>query len=382
MSKEKDIEKLFKEKFQNFEAPVDPALWSNVQAGIGSGASTAVGGISLVKAIVIGAVAAGLIAGGIFVATNNHESPPNENKAAEELVVKDDTQKETSLDKKQQVSAPITGENENQTFPSDDKGTQEYLDDDGEQAKEQNTPDKDDSTQGMSVDGSSSKKTPDADNKTGTTPTSAKEEQTKETSSSPKLKSKLIGSDMAGEAPLRAHFIMEANTEDITWNVKNSQGELINMIVGKDFDMNFTESGKYLVQVNTSLGEESHNEEILIEVTRQTAEHMEKFGFEMDKSVLDLKGEAIVLDMNNPNRAALKFNLTIDQIEVFKLSIYDGNTRKLVYETTNINEREWSGRDMSGSPVTGTYYFMEAVAGNGDNQLEIIRKRVDIISNR
>ena len=42
-----NIDELFKQKFDNFQPDVDPGVWTNIQAGIGVGATgVAVGGIS------------------------------------------------------------------------------------------------------------------------------------------------------------------------------------------------------------------------------------------------------------------------------------------------------------------------------------------------
>lgn len=56
-----NIENLFQEKFENFQPDVNPNLWSNIQAGIGSTAA-ATTGISV-------AVKVGLISGGIIAAS-------------------------------------------------------------------------------------------------------------------------------------------------------------------------------------------------------------------------------------------------------------------------------------------------------------------------
>ncbi len=78
MQNKDNIEKLFKDKFQNFEADVNPNIWTNVQSGISSGAGSA--GATAAKfalgKIIAGIVAVGVIGGGIWYATTNK----NENK--------------------------------------------------------------------------------------------------------------------------------------------------------------------------------------------------------------------------------------------------------------------------------------------------------------
>ncbi len=71
MKENKDIEKLFREKFKDFEAEVDPSVWKNVQAAIrqgapayGSGSKT---GWSAAK-IVAGLAGVAVVATGIYLA--------------------------------------------------------------------------------------------------------------------------------------------------------------------------------------------------------------------------------------------------------------------------------------------------------------------------
>ena len=63
-----NIEKLFKDSLENFEADVNPNIWTNVQSGINSGAGSAAGTAAkfALGKIIAGTVAVGIIAGSVW----------------------------------------------------------------------------------------------------------------------------------------------------------------------------------------------------------------------------------------------------------------------------------------------------------------------------
>ena len=83
MKENKNIEELFSERFQNFEAPVNPEIWANVATGIGASAGGAIGGLSVVAKIIIAATTISAIGLGTFVVLNNE---PNEVVVAESII--------------------------------------------------------------------------------------------------------------------------------------------------------------------------------------------------------------------------------------------------------------------------------------------------------
>ena len=70
-----NIDKVFKETFDGFEAEVDPSVWTNVQSAIGSGAATttvtAVAGKSIALKIVAGVIALGAVATATYFISAN-----------------------------------------------------------------------------------------------------------------------------------------------------------------------------------------------------------------------------------------------------------------------------------------------------------------------
>lgn len=75
MKEIKDIEKVFRDKLQNFEAPVNPSLWKGIQTGMGSVgvggavAGTKIGSVLLKSVAVIATI--GAIATGVYFLTKD-----------------------------------------------------------------------------------------------------------------------------------------------------------------------------------------------------------------------------------------------------------------------------------------------------------------------
>lgn len=107
-----DIEKLFKDKFENFEPDVDPQLWTNISQSIGSGATTGTvtGGMSaILKTALIsgGIIAAGFT--GIYFGTQNGEPENNQppvNEISENLIDEENVEKD-SLIKVENINDPV-----------------------------------------------------------------------------------------------------------------------------------------------------------------------------------------------------------------------------------------------------------------------------------
>ncbi|MFI5164262.1 MAG: PKD domain-containing protein, partial [Bacteroidia bacterium] len=104
-----NIEKLFKEKFEHFEADVNPNAWSNVQQGIQSvpGAGTAASKLTVGK-IIAGAVSVAAVAGSVwyFSQTGNNGKAivPDTNQHPTEIVSKEIPQTLGSENKSQAAS--------------------------------------------------------------------------------------------------------------------------------------------------------------------------------------------------------------------------------------------------------------------------------------
>ncbi|MFI5164883.1 MAG: PKD domain-containing protein, partial [Bacteroidia bacterium] len=97
MKNSDNIEKLFKDTFDRFEADVNPKVWTNVQSGIKSfpgGAASGAAKFAIGK-IIAGAASVAVIAGSVwyFASSDNKVIPPAQNKQAQtETVPKEPVQ--------------------------------------------------------------------------------------------------------------------------------------------------------------------------------------------------------------------------------------------------------------------------------------------------
>src|ERR1051326_5269649 len=74
-----NIEKLFKDTFQNFEADVNPNIWTNVQNRISSGAGSAGAAAKFTLGKIIAGIATiGVIGSGIWYASTNKNEKKND----------------------------------------------------------------------------------------------------------------------------------------------------------------------------------------------------------------------------------------------------------------------------------------------------------------
>lgn len=79
MKEHKDIEQLFKDSFDHFEAPVRPELWSSVSQqlpGAVQSAASATSGLSVLTKTIIGLSAVGVIATATYLSVSDHDTVP------------------------------------------------------------------------------------------------------------------------------------------------------------------------------------------------------------------------------------------------------------------------------------------------------------------
>ncbi len=108
MKNSDNIEKLFKETFEHFEADVNPNAWANVQSGIKSlsgGSASTVAKITMGK-IIAGAASVAIVAGSLWYFSSAHN----------EAVL-------TAQNKPEQISAPATNASQNITAENQTSGT-------------------------------------------------------------------------------------------------------------------------------------------------------------------------------------------------------------------------------------------------------------------
>ena len=101
-----NIDEVFKQAFDGFEANVDPSVWNNIQSSIASGsgagssvkpssATTSVVGKSFVLKLVAGVLAISSIATGVYFITDNPKTEDEKN--INSYVISDDSQIENKI---------------------------------------------------------------------------------------------------------------------------------------------------------------------------------------------------------------------------------------------------------------------------------------------
>jgi len=88
----REIEQIFSDKLNGYEADVNPELWSNIASQIGAAATPLAGGISLLSKITIAAVASVVIGSVVYISTTDKEKSP-ENITAERVIKEKEVKK-------------------------------------------------------------------------------------------------------------------------------------------------------------------------------------------------------------------------------------------------------------------------------------------------
>lgn len=105
MKEKLNIEKLFKDKFENFEANVNPNVWTNISQGIQPSAVSTTTGISFgVKAIITGAIATTIGVSSYFL--SDFKTQNQQVKSQQELVTKKENKQNNLSDIKKVKTTP------------------------------------------------------------------------------------------------------------------------------------------------------------------------------------------------------------------------------------------------------------------------------------
>ena len=141
--KDKDqIKELFSEKLGNYEAKVNPQLWSNIASQVAVQSTTAVVGVSIVSKIIIGAIAAASVIG-LFVYSLSSteivdETIENTNVLVEQKSIKKESEIAQPKTADSEVKKPSTVSLENTNSEVDIESTTPIIDSVTEIIKEVN----------------------------------------------------------------------------------------------------------------------------------------------------------------------------------------------------------------------------------------------------
>ncbi len=367
MKKEfENIEQLFKDSFENYEANVDASVWNNIQQSINSPASSAASSSSAGNAGGFAAksaffkIAAATITSAVVVTSSVliynafKEEPINTNEVAENQVITENSAPQIIEETATEI--PLTTEN-NTTENKSNLIT-----------PQQNEVEEKDLT---STEKNNTNNTVNNNNTTATTTTSSntvvennKETQTQSTvvtttntpptqtstTNTPKVdvlaNVSLKASTKKGDAPLYVEFNANGEAADYEWKIDGTTKS------GENVYHTFDNPGKYevLLTVKDKQGK-----------TKTITENIEVLSL-VKSSISDIQ------NIFTPNGDGKNDILLIEgeNIKEFKAVVYNQNGT-VVFEWNTISGF-WDGKDMNSQPVADGTYFLVINALGEDNK--------------
>jgi gliding motility-associated-like protein len=283
MKNTENIEQIFKETFEHFEADVNPNAWSNVQSGINSSAGSAASAAAklVIGKIVAGVAAIALVAGSIWYLSSglNNSSSPSNNSGQSQTISKypastsnSESQSLNSLSnsqaEKQTASVPRS-ENLNVEKDASNPVTAETSSA-NEVSSESSSSDNSASSQPVHKYGNAPKgdgglirgnKYPN--NPAGSNIVSNSEQQDEETSLP---SANIFVSTTSGDAPLTVEFINQGAASSLNWDFGDGSGSKEAAPVHT-----FEKAGTYVVILNAKLSSGAASDKVTIEVRSSSA---------------------------------------------------------------------------------------------------------------
>ncbi|MCC7333155.1 MAG: PKD domain-containing protein [Flavobacteriales bacterium] len=361
-----NIEDLFKEAFNGFEADVDSSVWTNIQQQIGSVANSSPSGNSgvvssgVTKSVLVKIAAGVVIATGISVAAyqifspekieetntislshnptiNEHiEVESNENQAGKNIVIDKTKHQEQEEQKVKIESKKSIVENDNQV-----------------QSVENNTQIKEDKI--ISVSSNNKAVTQPAINSNAITQKANANNNSEQEVE--KLKAKIIASSIKGKAPFYVDFDVDGNATDYLWTFgDNTSSE------DKNPTHSFEKPGKYTVVLTAK---NKLNQTIIC-----------KQEITVNSSIVSKI--ATIPTVFSPNDDGMNDIIKVDgeYITQFKAVVRDIKG-DVVFEWDSI-DGFWDGKDMHNQIKPGGTYYLIVVATGEDGEKHTIKQSVQL----
>ncbi len=358
-----NIEEVFKQTFEGFEANVDPSVWNNIQnsiaSGTGAGSSiepssttTSVVGKSFVLKLVAGVLAISSIATGVYFITDNPKA--DEDKIVNSYVVSDDSQQENkvlSVEEKElkciesfdviesklneevlEVAVSLKQGNVNTAQEALSSGNEVIV------PSSQDKPEsKNEYLEEVNV--------PEVNKEEAADPTMGEVKSDVSTEEMVALKGTILASRTKGEAPLDVSFDVEGeNILSYSWDF----GDDSEIDKEESVFHTFQEPGEYKVEL--IILDKNANSKILIKYIEVESGIKPSLGF--------------VPNAFSPNGDGLndiyEFTTTRN-IKSFNAKVLDPNTGSVVFEWNSI-DGGWDGNDSSGKKLAVGSYYLSVVA--------------------
>ena len=372
-----NIEEVFKEAFDGFEANDDPSVWSNIQSTIGSSAASTtaagVAGKSLALKIVAGVIALGTVVTGVYIVPTLFGN--EEEAVIEKTVVDESTEEKNNIvienRKEELVSENHTKEVveqsvvENNLIKEDTESRSENFSETGSSkhtgemvasVKEQES---------NSIIAESSQENTSEGNSTTVKAENFKQKEKSiavETKEVKPLVAIISSNKKSGKAPLDVVFDVDGeNIVSYSWDFRDgSEGSNSSNPIHT-----FNTPGVYNV--------------MLVVVDENANSKQIPYQIKVEKENTATINETAIPRKFSPNGDGVNDVLKIEgaNIKKFQATVYKMNGDK-VYEWRTL-EGFWDGGDMNGNKVdNGIYYLQVIFSGEDGQQLKPIKKSITV----
>lgn len=356
-----NIEDVFKEAFDGFEANVDPSVWTNIQNTMNAGGTGSIPSVnpsiaikSVMVKIVAGVVLLGAIVGSGYYIMNFNNSTKKEVAIIENFI---DVEKPFIVNEQVETTElDLIKQNENSDLELK-AGKEVVADNNTFKEKE---PEFNEEVIGQSVEQG------DVDNneanKEAKTPVI--QQQKREEKKKPakvevkKLPVAIIASVTEGEAPLDVKFEVKGEAEKYFWDFGDGS-EISNEV--NPYHL-FEKEGSYKVEIVVVNGGDSKLLKKIITVRRKIT------------SSIDILQNVITPNFDGLNDI---FKVEGKNIKTFNAIIRDRNGEK-IFEWSSINGY-WDGRDLSNKEVVPGTYFVVVVAEGEDGEKYIKKQSITVV---
>ena len=366
-----NIEKLFKETFENFEADVNPSIWTNVQSGINSGAGSAASTVAkfAIGKIIAGAAVIAVVAGSVWYFSTSENGLPSlwdkttvssSNQSKTETVSNETAQNIISESKSEgTVSNSQTNKQTASSNPSSNKNVsgnsqQQTASGSTDNVIVSNNSSSDNSTTSYSEPAHKYGNATQGDggmmrwNKSGNVSSSNSNESNSSSDSQEGDASaptaNIFVNTTSGDAPLTVDFINQGISSALIWDFGDGSSSRENAPTHT-----FDKAGNYVVTLTTKNSSGSESDRVTIEV----------------KPISDILNIPNIFTPNGDGENDMFF-FEMKNINSIGVVIYSQKEGGLVYQWNSL-DGNWNGKKMSGDDAPeGVYlYSIQAIGIDG-----------------